>query len=352
MIALGPVSDAATFGELYTVTVQTDPAARDPRGDAIRRGMGLLLTRVTGRQQAAAYPEMQQLIDGAARYLAGYDRVSADQVRVGFNEFEINQVLTRLNMPIWGEERPATLLWLAADFGDGQRAELRADDQARQVRAGVVTGIASEPLSEEAAEIFNGVANEILTAADERGLPLVLPALDSEDRRWVRFADVWGGFDRFVARAAERYAVDAILIARIMMTELGPEMQWSVLRGERAETLSTPRARMGIDWLADEFASESATIGGARPTFITIRQTRSWVDFRVLDYLESVSLVESVDIDSMNGNELILRIAARGDEAQFARILALDGVLLPVESETGLVFVPSWRADDEFPEVP
>jgi uncharacterized protein len=345
-LILCPVAPAATFGELYTVSVELSAEARDPRSDAIRRGMGLLLTRITGRQQAAAYPELRELIDnaGGRRYFAGYDTERGNVVRVAFNAFEVNQALERLNMPIWGEERPATLLWLAADFGDGERAELMENGRATVSRAGAVEGVASQPLSEEAEALFDGVAEEILTAADERGLPLVLPRLDAEDRRLVRFADVWGGFDNFVVRASERYGVDAVLIARIVPTGLGPEIRWTVRRGDRRDTLATPRARMGIDWLADEFASELATVGGAQLTFLTIRGVESWArDYSLIQYLERVSIVEQVDIDSITGDEYVLRVAARGDNTQLERILALDGVLARVEDAPGLVFVPAGR---------
>lgn len=109
---------------------------------------------------------------------------------------------------------------------------------------------------------------------------------------------------------------------------------------------------MGIDWLADEFASEGATVGGAVLTFITVRGIESWADYRVLDYLQSVSIVEAVDIDSMTDDEFVLRIAARGDNAQLERILELDGVLAPVDTVAGLVFVPVWRLAGEVTETP
>ena len=342
-----PEAGAATFGELYTVSVEPDPEARDRRSDAIRRGMELLLTRVTGRQQAAAYPEMRELIENAEQYLDSYGQPASDEIRVGFIRSEVNQALTRLNMPIWGDERPSILLWIASDFGDGQRAELKAFEATNEGRAGTVAGVASNPLSDEAAAFFENITAEVLTAADERGLPLVLPVLDAEDRRQVRFADVWGGFDRFVAGAAERYAVDAVLIGRVSMTDLGLEVNWTVLHGERRQTWTVPRARTGIDWLADEFALEYRTIGDARLTWITVREIQRWPDFRVVEYLESVSIVESVDIESMTGSDLVLRVVARGDDSQLERHLMLDGELSAVESTDGLVFVPSWFVSTE-----
>jgi hypothetical protein len=345
-------STAATFSELYTVSVLPDPEARDQRADAIGRGMSLLLTRITGRQQAAAYPEMRNLIDNAERYLVRYAPLPGGEIRVGFSQTQMNQELTRLNMPIWGEERPSTLLWVASDFGNGQRAELKAYDAATagsvriggitEIRVGAVSGVPSNPLAAEDAEFFTGVVREILIAADERGLPLVLPELDAADREIVRFADVWGGFEQFVARAAERYAVDAIVIARVARTEFGPEVSWTVQRGDRRQTLTGPRVREGINWLADEFASEYTTVGDARITRITIREFRNWTDFRIVEYVRSISIVESAQVESVSDGELVLRVAARGDDSQLDRVLTLGGQLLPVQNSEGLVYMPSW----------
>jgi hypothetical protein len=335
-LLLGPGTPVrgAVFEDLYAVRVEPDPEAQDPRTDAIRRAMAVLLTRITGRQQAAAYPELQDLVANAPRYLDAYDPLSEDEIRVGFIRSAINQALDQRNMPFWGAERPATLLWIASDFGDGFRAELGASEI-----------VGSELLPADRA-LFDEVTDEILTAADERGLPIVLPELDAEDRSIVRFADVWGGFDRIVANAAERYGVDAVLIARVENTGDGARVHWIVRRGNRRETLTTPRPRMGIDWLADEFASAYTTVGDARLTWVTIRSIKTWADFaRARDYLESVSIVESVYPEELAGDELLLRITARGDDARLAQILTLDGQLLADQSVAGLVFVPSWITD-------
>lgn len=345
LVALSGMEAApgATFPDLYTVTVVPDSQARDLRADAIRRGMGLLLTRITGRQQASAYPELRELIENAESYLTQYEP-SRTEVRVGYNRAQVSRALTRLNMPIWGDERPSTLLWIAADFGNGERAELKAaDDIAGNSSAGVV-GEASNPLSDESAEIFDRVTGEILKAADERGLPVVLPLLDETDRQHVRFADVWGGFDQFVARAAERYSADAIVIARITVAETEPHIDWTVLRGERRDALAPPRARDGIDWLADEFAARYTTVGDARLTWVTVRDISEPRDYSlVLDYLESVSIIQLVDVESLTDTDLLLRVTARGDDAQLLQYLTLDGELTHIEGAVGLEFRPSWR---------
>jgi len=339
-------SRAATFENLYTVSVAPDAEAGNDRRAAARRGMSVLLTRVTGRQQAAAYPELGELVANAERYMTSYG-FSADEIRVGFNQALIEQALTRLNMPIWGDERPATLLFVAADFGNGERAELRAAD-ASEAAAGGAGWAASNPLSPASAAAFEGVVEQVIDAAAERGLPLVLPLLDAVDRETVRFADVWGGFDPIVARAAERYDVDAIVVARVAVTEAETRVRWTVIRGARTVMLTPPRPRDAVDWLADEFASEFTTTGDARLAWLTVSGIEQVRDYaRVIDYLNSVSIIEYADVESMAGNELLLRVAARGDDERLRAYLALDGQLVPQPDGEGLVFVPAWRIDPE-----
>jgi hypothetical protein len=205
--------------------------------------------------------------------------------------------------------------------------------------------------------VFDAMTRDILTAADERGLPLVLPRLDEADLRQARFTDVFDGFESYVLRVAPRYTVDAILIGRITVTSFGPEINWTLLRDERRLTRTAPDPRAGIDWIADEFAAEGTVVGDARLTWITVQGITSWPDYgRVLEYLESRSFIQSIGESSLSpSGELLLRVSARGDDSQIRQLLTLDGILVSpvprvqnsgpfVPDSGGLVFVPAWRA--------
>jgi hypothetical protein len=345
-IVLASPARSATFPELYTVSVEQDSGERINRAEGVRRGMALLLTRITGRRQVADYPEMTALIENAQRYLDSYESSGAE-IRVGFRRSEVNEALTQTSLPIWGDERPSTLLWLTVDLGGGLRAELKAGDDTARRRPGVPTGVASSPLPPTEQALFDGIAEEILSAADERGLPLLLPRLDAFDLGNLQFADVFGGYENYVRRAAEPYAADDILIGQVTVTDFGTVANWTLLRGEQRQTRTAADPRAGIDWLADEFATEYAVIGGARLTRITIRDIATWPDFgRVLDYLASLSIVESVDVESLARGDLLLRLAVRGDDSQLRQYLTLDGVLQSPQRDDriGLVFVPAWLA--------
>jgi hypothetical protein len=268
--------------------------------------------------------------------------------------------LTQLNEPIWPDERPLTLLWLAADFGDGQRAELGRAADATGNRPGALESRPSEPLDREARVIFDAAVEELLDVTDERGLPLALPHLDNEDRRYVRFADVWGGFDPSVQQAAVRYGADAILIARLGLSDSGPELRWILRRGDIVESFASGDLRGGIDRLADQFAAEFTIVGDMRETWITIRNIWTGPDYgRVDQYLRSVSMIEDVFVKSWSTNgELLLRVDTRGDESRLSQILALEGTLVPWVSSGAapadvvppvnnqLVFMPGWLSEN------
>ena len=356
--AFASVGRAATFPELYTVSVVPDPAATNVRAAAVQHAMTVLLTRITGRRDPASQEETAGLIRNANDYVTSYQSAT-DEVRVGFSRSGVNDALTSLNLPIWGAERPSTLVWIAADLGGGQRTEIMADTVTPTRRAGEVLGVAAFPLAENAQATFDGILDELITAADERGLPIVFPLLDAVDRMQVRFADVWGGFDEFVARAAERYPVDAVLIGRVAVTTFGLEVRWTLLRGERRESAVTADVRSGMDWLADGFAAQFTTVGGTRLTRVTIRGIESHADFgRVFEYLQSVSVIDGASVipESWSQGSLVVGLAARGDDETLRQYLELDGVLravpaggvgVPVDAESmGLLeFVPGWHAD-------
>ena len=62
---------------------------------------------------------------------------------------------------------------------------------------------------------------------------------------------------------------------------------------------------------------------------------------RVVSYLERQSVLESVDVESLDNGTLRLRVAARGDARVLGRVLALGGVLRPAAASSsfgGLAF--------------
>ncbi len=320
-VTAAPMAVAATFANLYTVTVEPDPAASDSRAAAIEQAMAQLLVRVTGRRDAATDPALADLIGNADRYRNSYGLDRQGRAQVGFIAGRVEQALTSLNMPVWGAERPLTIVWLAVDDGQGGRALLGANSEGDDL------GDAADP---ELGELLDSLREEITQVASERGLPIVLPLLDLEDLGAVEFADVWGGFDDRVVAASARYRADAVLIGRVRPQFGEQEVQWLLVAGGERRALAGVALRDGLDAAADKFAGGLATVGGLSVSTVTVRDVTSSADYgRVMSYLEKQSVLQTVDVDSFENGVLKLRVAARGDGSVLQRTLSLGGVLRP-----------------------
>ena len=319
----------ATLPNLYVVTVAPDPAAADQRAAAIETAMARLLVRVTGSRNAPLDPALSPMLADAGRYLASYGLDRQRQPQVGFLRSQVDQALTAAGMPVWGPERPLTLLWIAVDDGLGGRALLGANE------ANPIEGMPSPAM----AASLKVRRTELTAVADERGLPIALPLLDLEDLGVVTFADVWGGFEDRVMAASQRYGADAVLVGRVRPGVVGNEIQWLFLRGTARQALTGGALRDGLDVAADAYAAELSTVGAASTTLISVRDVLSSADYgRVMSYLEQQRVLQGVDVDSLENGVLNLRVAARGDARVLERIFTLGGVLRPAASGASGVF--------------
>lgn len=107
-----------------------------------------------------------------------------------FDSSKIAEILQREMLPLWGDRRPETLIWLAIQ-----------DDKENKV------------IIDEA--MIHPISDAINTTAKERGLPLSLPLMDLTDSVNISTYDIWGRFVEPVRNASERYQVDNVIAARV-----------------------------------------------------------------------------------------------------------------------------------------
>ena len=311
----------AIFENLYTVTVPLNPQVTRQQvlrtdADFDRFAMGELLIRITGQRDAPTNPALLDLVRDAGRYVVQRGNPDRDNLLIVFDSLELQQALTARNQPVWGEERPLTLLWVAIDGGPGERGILAAS----------ASPVASSETVEAAAAALR---EELLEAANQRGLPISLPLMDVQDLNAVDFIDVWGNFTERLDRASERYAPDAVLSGRIRLGEEGIETaQWTLLRGGNLRPLTGVAVRSGVDGLADLYALEFSGIGGATSARLVVVGVESLDDYgRVMSYLEGLSVLQSIQLEQLVGSELTLRVEARGGALVLNRVLALGDIL-------------------------
>lgn len=311
---------AATFGSLYTVNVALQSGSMPTQDEATRVAMGRLLTRVTGRPDAARELIFLNLLDKAENFVLEIGRLDRDTLTVTFDEQSVERELRSLDQPVWGPERPLTLIWIAVDAGFGQRSILSGGTSGSQNELAMT-------------DVDDRLRREILQAAYARGLPVAFPLLDLEDMASLTFVDVWGGFNDRIREASVRYKVDAILSGRVRVGEFGDDVRWTLIRGNQERGITTTTLGEGLDRVAEIYAEEFGAIGRSRTTQITVLSvTESSHYFEVLSYMNSLSFLESVKVEQYDPTGLLLHVTWRGDLGFLQRMLDLDNVLAPVNT--------------------
>ncbi len=154
-----------------------------------------------------------------------------------FDQAKLTELLQREMLPLWGDRRPVTIVWVAHDTDEGERL------------------ILDESLPSDLGEA-------IKRKGKERGVPLTLPLMDLTDNVNITTYDVWGRFVEPLRNASVRYAVDNIIGARVYKNDptIIPELP--------EDTVPEDTVPSGtVDEILDELApaTESVPLAGTTP---------------------------------------------------------------------------------------
>jgi len=301
---------------LYTTEVPYDREARDARDDAYEAALKAVLMRVSGSELANAPEIVEELFPNPASYVMQFRSGANNTLWVSFDGEAIEQTLRNAGQTVWGSDRPLTLVWLAVDWGQGQREIVGADDPDRT---------RSESRSIDRNRL---VRERVLDVAERRGLPLVFPLLDTTDLQMVTFTDIWGGFDEMILKASERYDANSILIGRIRPAS-GQRSRWTYyFAGSETPMAGSPEAVVGqvADLLASEFA-----VGGDMPIEAVALNVSGVVSLDAYGTLQSmlgdVSVIENFTVTEVSGDRVSYRVDVRGGADRLSRALRFSGLV-------------------------
>jgi len=307
---------AIELDDLYTAEVSVDPQDPDARDNAYRAAMAEILVRVTGDPMFMDSAQMADLFPNPTRYVTQFRDGPEDTLIVTLDGPAIESVLRRSGNTVWGTDRPLTLVWLAVDWGDGERELVASDDQERSV--GAARSIDRNRLLRE----------RVQAVADLRGVPVVFPLMDTEDRQNVSFADIWGGFDERLLYASQRYGTSSVLVGRIRPDAVTPHRWTLYLGGERQDWAGEPETAANL--LADTLAAEFAYAGNApsETVTLTISGINSVAAFgEIQTLLSGLGQIDAFEVDLVSGQQISYQVDVRGGIDRLNRALELTGVL-------------------------
>lgn len=307
---LADTGAAVEVQSLYTARVPLDPSDRNARSEAYERALSQVAVRITGTRDALAPGELETLFPDPVRYVLQFRPGEDDTLWVTLDGATIERVLMSAGHSVWGSDRPLTLVWLAVDWGQGEREIIAAAD-ARESDAEARSIDRNRLLRERVQE-----------TSEARGIPVVFPLMDIEDLQSVEFSDIWGGFDEQLLEASGRYDAGSILVGRIRPGP-GQRNRWThYFGGEQREWDGEPEEVVNLlaDTLGSQFAISPDEELASIP--VTVSGVDSVVAYGTVHaWLEDLALVQDLSVESVSGDRIRFVIKAHGDRERLRRAL-------------------------------
>lgn len=323
---------AETLEHLYEVRVAVADQSDEERRKVLGPGLRAVLVRATGLSTAelaepvlqAAYqnPDVllqefryapldvtdnQVIIPPAVPAPAGAPAPAPPSlmIQASFSPVAIRELLRKANLPLWPRNRPTVLGWLLVEKGPGTRMMLFPD--------------------------------ELKAEALRRGLPLVVPQGDAQDKQLLVSDAGWMFDPATLAQAGERYGIDTLLVGHLSPGDNGGwKGSWYFVSKGQAETrdVEVPSTdaflATGIDVAIHKLLTFYAVVPTDTPQIASL-QISGIANFsaysRVLKFLRQIEIVRSVDVAELDHQTLQVKVHYEGDVAVFRELVSLGGIL-------------------------
>lgn len=283
-----PVS-AVTLNDLYEAD---QPVLNNAREAAFVEALKTVAIRVSGQRDAPA--RLGPALNDPRKYVQRFGFTVDNVLQVGFDSVSVDRMLLEAGLPIWGRERPATLVLLNVIEPDGFAHWITGD----------------QPNAQK--DILGKVARE-------RGLPLKWPAVDPQ-----------GLSESNALQEAERYGANAALVGRAQ----GGFVRWTLVTMDGSSQISGGMED-GVHMAADAFARVFAASGSSLDSVVVEVSGIGDLDAyaSTLNYLEGMTLVRSVALEQVAGDTMRFKLAVRGDATTLRRAIALDSRLVSQDDQ-------------------
>ena len=239
-----------------------------------------------------------------------------------FAQDKLLELLQFAGVPVWGNLRPKTTLWLAK-----QASNTRSSDK-QSIK--IVTQLSAHPWLDK--------INEIAFA---RGIDLLIPVGDLEDSVSVSTYDVWGMFAPSIAQYSNKFGNEYTLVARISLgfdeissqeafiaewTVVGDRLIYSSKSAGASEELALNALLSDYtDYLASRHAISSELLATSQLIEIEVIGIDNLQKYaNALGALQGIAVVSRVSVKQQSKEAMRLALSVNADEKTLVSVLQLD----------------------------
>ena len=323
VLLLAP-AHAVTVDDLFTVELPVADQTTSLRLESFSEAFKQVIVKVSGSDEALQSPAFERPINNSSRYVKQFRYISRSQpedeeyeiarllLRIDFDQELIEGLLREHNFPVWGRERPSTLLVVSYDVNEN--IKLVSDDATPDV------------------------VEALDRAASRHAVPVLFPLMDLEDIALVSIGDIASRQYENIRLMARRYAPNALLVGQIVgRSGEGWRGDWEVRFAEQVFnwTYRTPAKQEVIDQairhlakiLAREYALEDHR--RVEQSLLLSVSDLGGIDklIKVQRYLESLNVVDSVRVAMIREDVVTYRLQLRNDPEDLQRLIEFGEVL-------------------------
>lgn len=334
LLAINAPASAVVLEHLYEAEIAVSNQTRKTRHEVFKKAFQQTLIRVVGSSQILGNPLIDEARNKVLKFISqfryrelpeGFQQpvVVAGQKEpemftnllwIKFDVQAMNKLLKNSNLPVWGKQRPATLVWIAVRDG-GNRYILKQGDK-------------------------SPIKDEIEKAAKLRGLPIRWPDYGEQERSRLSFVDIWGGFWDNILTVSRTYKKGSTLVGRYLWVGTGWAVKWDLLADKHQQywqinsrdlhLLSTA----GIDKASDVVSVKHALFlreSGGGNFYIDIHGINSVQSYaKVMSYLQDLSSVKDLNASEISQQGIRFKVETQSDIEDLKRLIALGSTLSPV----------------------
>jgi hypothetical protein len=326
-VLLGMVSlpaKAVTVEDLFTVELPVADQTTGLRLESFSQAFRQVVVKVSGSDDALRSPALERPIESSARYVKQFryisrslpedDEFDAERLilRIDFDQQLVESLLRENNFPVWGRERPSSLLVISYDVNENIK---------------LVTQDSTPNLIEALDQ-----------AASIHAVPVLFPLMDLEDIGLVNIGDIVSREYGKIQTMAARYAPDALLVGQILgRSGQGWQGDWEVrfadqifkwkFKASSKKEVTEQVIRHLAKILALEYALEDHR--RVEQTLLLSVSALEGIDnlIKVQKYLKSLNVVDSVHVAMINDDVITYRLKLRNNPEDLQRLIDFGEVL-------------------------
>jgi len=306
---------AVTLDNLNSVVIQVTDTSLETRTKVLPQAFEQVMRRVASSHSAVSHAEFAKAKQKIDAYIKTFFYTGSSgnyNLTVQFNDQALAELLTTMGRSSFSKNRPQVLLWLVVD----------QDSKPQFVSSG-----SQEPL-----------ADKIDLLSSNYGLPILFPLLDLTERLFIAEQDVINFNLSPLQQAAGRYNADSVVVGKINYLSGIWHCEWRLLDGSQDVAWNSSGDDLDVELelmfnqLADKLIA-SYKVTDKNSIAVRVKGVTNVADYaKVLAYLKNVSVVQQVEIGSVDGNQAMFIISSEAGKEAVIKALNKD-TLLTAESD-------------------